>query len=42
MSYLKLLFTYFSCSDDEGEENGRNSPGDAEIEPNKDEKKEVI
>jgi len=28
--------------DDEGEENGRKSPGDAEIEPNKDEKKEVI
>ncbi|KAG1972632.1 REST corepressor [Pimephales promelas] len=27
-------------SDDEGEENGRKSPGDAEIEPNKDEKKE--
>lgn len=32
----------FSASDEEGEENTCISPGDAELEPNKEEKKEVI
>lgn len=41
MTYLNFFF-FFLCSDEEGEENGCISPGDAEIELNKDEKKEVI
>lgn len=38
----KMSFTFFSTSDEEAEENNCTSPADAECEPNKEEKKEVI